>query len=191
MAEHARDRRRTDTRERIQTTALQLFTTHGYEGTSLGEVADQLGISRPAVYFHFPSKENLLTSSYGELLPVLDRLIDTARAGRSSPRAATRALLRSLDDLVHGPHGSLVVCAQINDLALRGLPTAAALSDRLETMMEILASGTDPESRMRGRLAVAAVVMGAARDAEIGGSAQQRRDAALVLAGSLLDVRAD
>lgn len=156
----------------------------------MAEVADRLGISRPAVYFHFPSKENLLTSSYADLMPVLDRLIDTARDGRGSARGAT-GLLRSFDDLVHGPHGALVVCAQINDLVLRGLPGAAVLSERIDIVAELLAPGEDPESRMRGRLAVAAVVMGTAREAEIGGSGEQRRAAARALAAGLIDVRTD
>ncbi|MEN0134492.1 MAG: TetR/AcrR family transcriptional regulator [Rhodococcus sp. (in: high G+C Gram-positive bacteria)] len=42
--------------------ALQLFLTHGYAGTSLKAVADALGISPPALYWYFPSKEDLYLS---------------------------------------------------------------------------------------------------------------------------------
>ncbi|MFC9550229.1 TetR/AcrR family transcriptional regulator [Rhodococcus sp. NPDC056960] len=47
---------------RVMDAALQLFLTHGYAGTSLKAVADELGISPPALYWYFPSKEDLYLS---------------------------------------------------------------------------------------------------------------------------------
>ena len=47
------DERRTDTREQIRRLALQLFAERGYDGTSLREIADRLGITKAAVYYHF------------------------------------------------------------------------------------------------------------------------------------------
>ncbi|MDI9978713.1 TetR/AcrR family transcriptional regulator [Rhodococcus sp. IEGM 1307] len=49
-------------RDRVMDVALQLFLTHGYAGTSLKAVADELGISPPALYWYFPSKEDLYLS---------------------------------------------------------------------------------------------------------------------------------
>lgn len=48
--------------DRVMDAALQLFLTHGYAGTSLKAVADELGISPPALYWYFPSKEDLYLS---------------------------------------------------------------------------------------------------------------------------------
>jgi len=45
------------TRERILDISLELFTTQGYEKTSLREIAEQLGFSKAAIYYHFESKE--------------------------------------------------------------------------------------------------------------------------------------
>ncbi|MEN2509886.1 TetR/AcrR family transcriptional regulator [Gordonia polyisoprenivorans] len=42
--------------------ALQLFVANGYAGTSVKAVADELGISPPALYWYFPSKEELYVS---------------------------------------------------------------------------------------------------------------------------------
>lgn len=46
-------------RERVIEVAAQLFLTHGYAGTSLKAVSKELGVSAPAIYWYFPSKEDL------------------------------------------------------------------------------------------------------------------------------------
>jgi AcrR family transcriptional regulator len=46
-----------DTRERILQAALDLFIDQGYEKTSLREVAEQVGVTKAALYYHFASKE--------------------------------------------------------------------------------------------------------------------------------------
>jgi AcrR family transcriptional regulator len=48
------------TRERILDVALDLFVTQGYDGTSLREIAEQLGVTKAALYYHFKSKEDIL-----------------------------------------------------------------------------------------------------------------------------------
>jgi AcrR family transcriptional regulator len=48
-----------DTRTRLLETALELFTTHGVEGTSLQMIADALGVTKAAVYYHFKTKDEI------------------------------------------------------------------------------------------------------------------------------------
>ena len=46
-----------DTRERILDTALDMFIERGYDKTSLREIAERVGVTKPALYYHFSSKE--------------------------------------------------------------------------------------------------------------------------------------
>ena len=48
------------TRQRILDAAERLFAQGGYNGTSLAAVAEEVGITQPAILYHFPSKDALL-----------------------------------------------------------------------------------------------------------------------------------
>ena len=49
-----------DTRERIMEAALRLFARNGYPGTSMSDIAAQLGITKPALYKHYAAKQKIL-----------------------------------------------------------------------------------------------------------------------------------
>jgi AcrR family transcriptional regulator len=59
--EQPAETRSVGTRERILEVALGLFSEQGYEKTSLREVAERVGVTKAALYYHFPSKEDILT----------------------------------------------------------------------------------------------------------------------------------
>ena len=48
--------------ESILAVAVEVFNRHGYEGTSMGLLAEYLGISKAGIYYHVPSKEDLPVS---------------------------------------------------------------------------------------------------------------------------------
>jgi AcrR family transcriptional regulator len=66
------------TRERILDVALDLFTDQGFDGTSMREIAERLHITKPSIYYHFASKEDILLALHLRLhksvKPVFTRL---------------------------------------------------------------------------------------------------------------------
>ncbi len=52
----------TSTRQRILDTAIELFTEQGYDGTSLREIAERVGVTKAALYYHFASKSEIVTA---------------------------------------------------------------------------------------------------------------------------------
>jgi AcrR family transcriptional regulator len=179
------DGRRTGSKERIRSLALQLFTEQGYELTTLNQIADRLGMTRAAVLHHFSSKEALLTSSYGALLPELDLVLHTLGDGQRSTEGRIWAIER-FASMVAGDHGRVLVCAQVNEGALRGIAGAGALRERLQKFTRAIAGDDTVEGRMRARLAVSVVVMADARGREVGGRLSERREAALRVARELI-----
>src|SRR5207249_9245344 len=59
MTETSQAHARHDTRQRIQTVALELFAEQGYDKTSLREIAERLDVTKAALYYHFKSKEDI------------------------------------------------------------------------------------------------------------------------------------
>nr|WP_208865660.1 TetR/AcrR family transcriptional regulator [Streptomyces viridochromogenes] len=74
-----RQRRRGDTRQRIQDVALGLFAEQGYEKTSLREIAERLEVTKAALYYHFKTKEEILVSIFEDLTKPIEELIEWGR----------------------------------------------------------------------------------------------------------------
>jgi AcrR family transcriptional regulator len=180
-----RDGRRTASKASIRALALELFTEQGYELTTLDQIASRLGMTRAAVLYHFSSKEALLTSSYGVLLPELDLVLAALDTGQRSRESRIWAIER-FAALVAGEHGRVLVCAQVNESALRTIAGAAALRERLGQFTRAIAGDDTVEARMRARLAASVVVMAEARGREVGGRLSERRAAALRVARELI-----
>ncbi|MFC7622382.1 TetR/AcrR family transcriptional regulator [Microlunatus sp. GCM10028923] len=81
-----------DTKARIQAVALELIARQGLQRTSLRQIAEQLGISKPALYYHFASRDDLVRSL---LQPLLDEceamIIELEQAGADDPRRVLEA----------------------------------------------------------------------------------------------------
>ncbi|WP_155058132.1 TetR/AcrR family transcriptional regulator [Streptomyces blattellae] len=70
-----KQRRRGDTRQRIQDVALELFAKQGYEKTSLREIAERLDVTKAALYYHFKTKEEIIVSLFEDLTKPIEDLI--------------------------------------------------------------------------------------------------------------------
>lgn len=102
---------RNDTKAEIRAVAQELFGQRGYERTSLREIAERLDITKAALYYHFPSKKDLLWS----LIDPLRDDIEVMLGGLGdAPTEDPRALLGDYFDLCVR-HGTLLI-AFLNDL---------------------------------------------------------------------------
>jgi AcrR family transcriptional regulator len=104
-----------DVRGKILTEATRLFAQKGVEGTSLQEISDAVGVKKPSLLYHFPSKESLhasvlehLLSRWNEALPRLlkaaaredrfDAILDETLSFFAEDRDRSRLLLREALD---------------------------------------------------------------------------------------------
>lgn len=65
-------------RERIQAVAVRMFAERGYDNTSLREIAEELGVTKAALYYHFKTKEDLVTSIVTDMAEKVDTIISWA-----------------------------------------------------------------------------------------------------------------
>jgi AcrR family transcriptional regulator len=68
------------TRERILDIALEMFTEHGYDKTSLRDIAERLGTTKAALYYHFKSKSDILLELHLRLHAIGREILDELEA---------------------------------------------------------------------------------------------------------------
>jgi AcrR family transcriptional regulator len=92
--------------------AVDLFNEQGYDGTSVGDLARELGLTKSAIYHHVPSKEHLLERAVNEALDALTSALDdvSARPGLSAEQRLRAAVRSSVTVLVdHLPAVTLLL----------------------------------------------------------------------------------
>ena len=99
-----RDRKGDRTRERIFQAALAEFRERGFDGASIGAIAQRAGTSRASFYFHYPSKEAVLLD--------LQWRVEIWVVEQTRDRVELRDFLTALVD---------AMCAADTDLAAGGL----------------------------------------------------------------------
>lgn len=149
--------RRTDTRQRIQDVALELFAEQGYEKTSLREIAERLEVTKAALYYHFKSKEDIVHSFTEDHFARLDALIAWGREQPRTPNTGHEVLDRYITILLDGSEVFLLL--ERNQASLGssggGKHRFEQFRPRLNALVEVVTGpGARPRSRVR---AVAAI----------------------------------
>lgn len=79
-------------RQRLLRAATRLFASRGYAATSTREIVEAAGVTKPALYYHFESKEGLYRAILGEVEARLEQLLSGAAEGAGTARQRTERL---------------------------------------------------------------------------------------------------
>jgi AcrR family transcriptional regulator len=158
-AAHARP----DTRERIQSVALELFAEQGYDKTSLREIAERLDVTKAALYYHFKSKEDIVTSLVEDYFGQIDQLVAWGRAQPRTPESRAEVLRRYYG--IVAAAGEVFRMLQHNQASVNSLAHAKNRSELFRERMDALVSLlTEPDaplaSQLRAAVALASVSFG-------------------------------
>lgn len=72
-------------REKIMNAAQKLFARRGFEGISIRDIAQAVGMTTASLYYHFPSKEEIFVAVHGRSLENVQREVMDAIAGIKDP----------------------------------------------------------------------------------------------------------
>lgn len=99
----------TPTRDKILTAATELFAGRGYFGVSMQDVAGALGVSKAALYYYFPGKEQLFLAVVEQVFADLwNKISAAARRSRNPAEALIRVLETYLSFTLERPEAVLL-----------------------------------------------------------------------------------
>jgi AcrR family transcriptional regulator len=88
------------TKEAIREAAVRLFSSKGFEQTSLREVADAVGITKASLYYHYASKLDLLLAIIEPIFDDLTAVVDGTADVAYGPEQVREVLTRQLRTLL-------------------------------------------------------------------------------------------
>ncbi|TWF86078.1 TetR family transcriptional regulator [Streptomyces capillispiralis] len=138
-----KQRRRGNTRQRIQDVALELFAEQGYEKTSLREIAERLEVTKAALYYHFKTKEEILVGIFEDLSRPMEELIAW---GSEQPHTleTKQEIIRRYSDALMGA-APLFRFMQENQATIRELRIGEMFKTRMLGLRDIL---MDPDAEL-------------------------------------------
>jgi AcrR family transcriptional regulator len=139
------------TRERVLDVALDIFIEQGYDKASLREIAERMGFTKAALYYHFPSKADMLLALHERMHGIIDEPVSLLGNG-----IVTVAMWEEfLDACISALQGNqkLFQMHRVNQAALAGLHSdrhEGAHQELEEQAMRIFSEPSlSPEDRLR------------------------------------------
>ncbi|HYF46217.1 MAG TPA: helix-turn-helix domain-containing protein [Acidimicrobiales bacterium] len=153
------------TRAGILAAAATRFHRDGFDGTTLADIADDLGITRSAVLHHFASKAALLEELVRPFMEKLDEVLDATAGAGPFTVASRRRFVVDLIDFLSEHHD--VAALLTRDITVHGhLPADLQLRDRAGRFLLITQEANDlhPLAATRSLAALGTVVRPLASD---------------------------
>lgn len=181
----ARDRaaEREQKREAVLHAAAQAFAENGYYRTSLDDIAERLGVTKPTLYYYARSKEDLIVAVAAR---ALDQIIQAFHADTRAPALdQLKHLLRSYAQVIATDFGKCI--ADLTDADLSQEAGAAVRSDKKkidERIRTLLSAGIEDGSIAQCDVRLTAFMLAGA----INGIARWFRDGGDTSANALADI---
>ena len=125
-----------DMKARIVQAATRLFAENGFDGTSIQAVAEVVGIRKPSLLWHFPSKEDLRRAVLEDLLVHWRDELPRALFAAQSSHGRLEAVLHAMIDYFEGePHRARLLVREMLD---RPAAMRAMFSEHLQPWTSVL-----------------------------------------------------
>jgi AcrR family transcriptional regulator len=133
----ARAEQARETRRRLLDVALDLFAERGYDGTSLQMIADRVGVTKAAVYYHFRTKADILEALNGCAIETMGEVLDAVSQIRSR-RERTERLAVGIVDVLLQNRNLMTILAGDPVLHSRMKTVKSAQGDLRERVVDLI-----------------------------------------------------
>jgi AcrR family transcriptional regulator len=153
-------------REQLLDVALGVFARHGYHDTSMNDIADAAGVTKPVLYQHFDSKRELYQALLDQVGTRLLTAIVAAAAGAKEGREQTERGFQAYFRWVAEDHDSFMLLyggggGRRDDEFARAVRRVTA--GAAEAIAPLIAVDIDPDHRMTLAHALVGLAEGASR----------------------------
>jgi AcrR family transcriptional regulator len=130
-------------RREIVGAAAEVFKARGLRGTTLGHVAERLGVDRASLYYYYSSKEELFGDIVADAIAINTRTAQSIRDSDAPAPAKLRRLIEETMRAYEEHYPVLYLLVQEQDV----LPDCArAMQDFESAVIEIVQAGMDEGS---------------------------------------------
>ncbi|NTJ64734.1 TetR family transcriptional regulator [Agrobacterium rhizogenes] len=161
VKEGRRERKRRQTRERIESAALRLFLERGFDATTIEDITEAADVSKRSFFDYFPSKEEVVAAWQDGFARELIGAVAAQREDASIVEVIESAVNSALRTAIADPQ-SLALAALIHNtptLQARDQLKYAKLEKKLADALFARGSGSQEERLRLGMLAAAVVTM--------------------------------
>lgn len=146
-------------RDDVISAAVRLFNDHGYEATTIGMIADQLGVSKSAIYHHVRSKEELLAAALDHAMGSLEAVLADEQSQAGDAVARLEFVMRGTVTVLTNELAEVTLLLRLRgntELERRILQRRRRFDRAVAQLMQDLADeqnfGSDTEPRATTRL---------------------------------------
>lgn len=144
-------------RETILARAAGLFAEHGYEGTSLQQVAAAVGITKAAIYHYFPTKQVMYEAIVVDLLARLDAHVRAAVDAVDHAGRLRQIMLHHAEFFENNYTAFVTLLHGVSGLSRVVSPGEAEVRDRYESFVrQVVAEGMAAGAFTQGEVNVLA-----------------------------------
>jgi AcrR family transcriptional regulator len=144
------------TRARALSTALELFSRDGYDAVSMRAIAEELGVTKAALYHHITSKEEIARELVGSYLAAIEEIVAWAR----STQPGMDEVLARWADLARVQGLQVGKFMNANQRLIRELGLVSGEGPRrgIDLVADaVLAADASPQLKMKVRMALIAL----------------------------------
>ena len=171
-----RERKKSETRIAIRDSAMKLFASQGFAGTTIEQIAEAANVSRATVFSYFPTKEEIV---FGEAGAAIDELARRLRE-RADGQITITVVRAWLDELAGWFEPELVLQQRLaREVPIVGARRLQLFGDAERVIADSLGAELGLEQQLAARLAAAALVAGLRVAEETAAARMEQEDRAL------------